>query len=81
MSDVRQKERLEQLLNLENFNETEKIKSVTNIYNELNIKDYTIETIHKYFNNAKNIIQNLNLPPNRKQPLWDFASQLVNRNY
>lgn len=80
-SDVRQKEKLEQILNLKDFDEAEKIKSVTNIYNELNVKDYTIETIHKYFNNARNIIHSLNLPQNNKQPLWDFASQLVNRNY
>ena len=64
-----------------NFYEQQKSKEVTDIYNQLNIKDYTSENIARYFDKAKEIIDNIDLPQAGKQPIWDFARQLVNRNF
>ena len=80
-ADNKQKERLTQLVNMTNFDEQQKIKEVTDIYNQLNIKDYTSENIARYFDKAKEIIDNIDLPQAGKQPIWDFARQLVNRNF
>lgn len=76
-----QKEKLTQLVNMTHFDEQQKIKEVTDIYNQLNIKDYTSENIAHYFDKAKEIIDNVDLPQAAKQPIWDFARQLVNRDF
>lgn len=80
-ADSQQKATLEHWVNTTDFNEADKISSVTNIYNQLRIKEHTIEAISRYFNNAKDILNNIDLPQDNKSPLWDFAAQLMNRNY
>jgi geranylgeranyl diphosphate synthase, type II len=80
-ANARQRETLNHWVNRKEFDETEKISAVTSVYNELGIKEYTIESINGYFDKARAILDGIDLPQQSKQPLWDFATQLVNRNY
>lgn len=80
-ANTAQKQTLERWINATDFIAEEKIAAVTDIYNQLGIKEHTVEAINCYFNQAKATLNNINLLQENKQPLWDFAAQLVNRNY
>ena len=80
-ANAEQKKALEHWVNVDKYDAAEKIAAVTDIYNQLGIKEYTGKVIDKYFDHARTIITNIDLPQANKQPLWDFAAQLVNRNY
>lgn len=80
-ANPQQKQELEHWVNLGEFNEEEKIAAVTAIYDQLQIKEHTSQAITRYFNNAKAILDHIKLPAEAKQPLWDFAAQLINRDY
>ncbi len=81
MANQQQKETLNHWVNLKQYDDAEKISAVTKIYNELGIREYTIGAITNFFDKARTILDGINLPQSAKQPLWDFAAQLVNRNY
>ncbi len=80
-ADGRQRESLGYWVNRKQYDDAEKIGAVTKIYNELGIREYTIESIYGFFDKARAILDGIDLPLSVKQPLWDFAAQLVNRNY
>lgn len=80
-ADARQKAVLEYWINQKQYDDVEKIKAVTGVYDELGIRDYTINSISVFFDRAKAIFDDINLPMENKRPVWDFAAQLVNRNY
>lgn len=80
-ADAKQKAELEYWVGLSKFDEAEKINAVTAIYNSLGIRDYTIEAVSNYFEKAKQTYGEIALPEESKRLLWDFAAQLVNRNY
>lgn len=76
-----QRHTLNQWIEATDFIPQEKITAVTDIYNQLGIKEHTAQAINHYFNEAKATLDDINMPQENKQPLWDFAAQLVNRNY
>lgn len=80
-ADDRQREALGYWVNRKQYDDAEKISAVTKIYNELGIREYTIKSIYGFFDKARAILDGIDLPLSVKQPLWDFAAQLVNRNY
>ena len=57
----------------------EKVKTITEIYRELNIDSLTRELIDEYFTKALGIIEQINIPADRKQTLLEIAGQMVNR--
>ena len=60
---------------------TEKIKSVLDIYNKLNIKEITEKEIEKYFSKGLKELDLINIPNNRKEPLRNFVNQLLGRKH
>jgi len=58
----------------------EKIKGVTSLFNELNVKEMTEKRIRDYYELAITSLENLNRPEDRKTELYNFASFLMNRN-
>jgi geranylgeranyl diphosphate synthase type II len=81
LADSRQLDQLNHWTQLTTFNEQEKIAAVTEIYNELNIKELTAEKINHYFTEAQHTLSSINLPVEGKQSLQEFALSLINRSY
>ena len=64
----------------DNSNELEeKVKAVTDIYNELNIKELTEKKIQFYFDKAFELLARLRVAPARRQVLENFTRDLINR--
>lgn len=75
-----QKDELLGWLKEKNFDPAEKIRAVTAIFDNLNIKDITAKRVRGYYQQALDNLQNLNRPEERKTELYNFASFLMNRN-
>ena len=76
-----QRQELERWMKLKEYVAEEKIKAVTQLYNDLSIRELCIERIGHYFNEAKDILMAVELPESSKQHLWEFAAHLINRKY
>lgn len=63
----------------QNDDANEKIKRVTQIFNELNIGDTTEKLKEKYQQQAIGYLEKVNAPPARKKILGALASSLINR--
>jgi geranylgeranyl diphosphate synthase type II len=59
----------------------EKVAAVTGIYNNLEIREQATQAIQTYADKAFATLNQLNLPPDRKQYLRDFADGLLVREY
>lgn len=57
----------------------EKIQSVTDIYNRLDIPSITLRAIDRYYAEAEAELRSLALPADRWQPLWQYACSLLGR--
>ncbi len=73
------KEELNRWITMKTFDKTEKVNAVRGIYDQLGIRQRTEEKISTYFNSGFTSLEQLNAPSDRKQPLLQFAHQLVNR--
>jgi geranylgeranyl diphosphate synthase type II len=63
----------------EDFNRTEKINAVTDIYNNLNIRDITQSKIMDLFRKARLLLNKVSVSKERKSVLEEFAFQLMKR--
>lgn len=79
LSNDSQRKELQKWLDAKEYDEQEKINAITAIYNELNIREVATNIINKYFDEAKKVYNNLNVPEEKKALLWDFVKTLVNR--
>lgn len=57
----------------------EKIAAVTAIYDAVGVKWATTHRINEFFHQARMLLEQLNLPLETKQPLWEFAMSLMER--
>ncbi|EGG50465.1 polyprenyl synthetase [Paraprevotella xylaniphila YIT 11841] len=75
------RERLEQWLKKEEgtYVPEEKIAAVTALYNKMGIRALCDEKIRFYYERAREILDKVNLPEERKEPLWEMAQSLLNR--
>ena len=75
------RERLEQWLEKEEgtYAPEEKIAAVTELYDKMGIRALCDEKIRFYFERAREILDKVNLPEERKEPLWEMAQSLLNR--
>jgi geranylgeranyl diphosphate synthase type II len=64
----------------DNFNATEKIKSVKEIFNLLGIKELVNAKIDSYFDKAAQYLHQLDVDDAKKQALREFAESLHHRN-
>jgi len=70
---------LRALINKKDFDNEEKVKAVTDIYNELDIRQYAETEVHQYADKAFKALDEINLPEDHKQYLRDFADGLMVR--
>ena len=73
------KEELQQWINAPQFNPTEKVEAVTNIYNFLNVKELATKEMKKQYELAKTFLNPIPVDDNKKQQLIDFADSLMIR--
>lgn len=57
----------------------EKIAAVTALYDAVGVKRTTSNRINEFFHQARMLLEQLNLPLETKQPLWEFAMSLMER--
>lgn len=68
-------------LNLKTFDSKEKVKSVTAIYDSLNIKQLSEELMNDFADKAYQALNEIQLAENQKQTLNDFAALLIQREH
>jgi geranylgeranyl diphosphate synthase type II len=78
-ADIKQKERLIDLLTKEEFDREEKVATVVDIFNQLDIQELTERKIREFYSTALSNLEHLNRPEDRKTELYNFASFLMNR--
>lgn len=67
-------------INKTDFEETEKIKAVTEIYNELNLKETSADIIHAYYEKGISYLDLVNVDYTKKKELRELAENLLTRN-
>jgi geranylgeranyl diphosphate synthase, type II len=72
-------EKLNYWLNAKDFDNSEKVSEVTNIYNVLNIKVQVEALMENYFQKCFLDIESLSLPAEKKQVLTTFFKELTER--
>jgi len=70
---------LEKWLSLTTFNPSEKVKIVTQIYNQLGIKEVTEQKIQSYFDKAFTCLEKMTLAPEKRILLTEFAQMIMQR--
>jgi len=70
---------LNTLLTNKQFDNTEKVKAVTDIYNSLDVRQYAETEMQEYADKAFKALDAINLPEEHKQYLRDFADGLMVR--
>ncbi|MEM8567381.1 MAG: polyprenyl synthetase family protein [Bacteroidota bacterium] len=73
------KSELERWLELENFDAVDKVKAITQIYDNLGIKELTEAKMNQYFGSGFDSLRKLDAPLNRKSLLREFAEALIGR--
>ena len=73
------KQKLDYWLKQTEFENTEKVQAVTDIYNQLSIREITETKINTYFDKAFECLDSLNVVDNRKAELKAFTSMLIDR--
>jgi len=79
LANPEQKEKLTYWIKKKDFDETNKIKAVKQIYNDLNIKEITRETIKKYYQKAIREMESINISSERKKELISFTGKMIKR--
>ncbi|SMO49589.1 polyprenyl synthetase family protein [Solitalea koreensis] len=75
------KDELKHWINIPIFDADEKVKAVTNIYNQLNIREQAENMMHSFVVKAMDHINCIEVTPERKKQLIDFAGQLMVREH
>ncbi len=80
-ADDSQRATLSKWITATNFDEQEKVKAVTAIYDELGIAALTRSKIDEYFEEAFRALKKVNASLNRKSVLRQFATVLMDRDH
>ena len=73
------KENLDKWLNTKTFDNVEKVKAVTEIYDSLGIKQLAEAKINDYFDKGLKCLDALKVDEERKTELRAFAEMLIDR--
>lgn len=80
-ADDSQRAELQKWISLKDFDKQEKIKSVTDLYNQIGIKELCEKKIAYYFGEANKYLDQVDVDEDRKQNLRDFTKSMMKRNY
>ncbi|MGM0621325.1 MAG: polyprenyl synthetase family protein [Bacteroidota bacterium] len=76
-----QREKLEKWMEPKEFDPNEKIEAVSDIFNQLKVKDLTERKIDSYFTLASDILDAMPVERKRKQPLKELSNKMLGRNH
>ena len=79
-ADEVQRKELERWINATEFDPEEKIAAVTSLYNQTGVKSICQDLINAYFDEARNVLDKVNLPEEHKSLLWQYALTLLGRD-
>ncbi len=80
-ANKQQHEELISRLSIKNSDPNEKIKTFIDIYNNLNVKDETLNQINNYLELAITDINDISINSNSKESLYQFVDYIRNRNH
>ena len=78
-ADARQRQELERWLMAKHYEPAEKVKAVTDLYNQIGVGQRCEEMVEAYYSDGLAVLDSIGLPQERKQALKDFACSLMNR--
>lgn len=79
LASPEQKRILNEWIGKETFVPSEKIEAVTNIYNELNLKEITSAKMQRYYDKAMEHLDKLNVSPEKLTVLKEVSNRLMYR--
>ena len=79
-ANAEQRKELEQWIAAKDFNREEKIAAVTRLYDEIGIRQLCEEKINYYFSQARKTLSQVQVPEDRKAPLFAYMDDLLHRN-
>jgi len=80
-ADATSRDQLERWLTLKDFQPDEKIKAVTAIFDQTNVKDFCQQEIERHYNMALECLKATQTEIGRKEPLMKLAAGLMNRTF
>ncbi len=81
LADASRHKELQKWLGAKKFNDEEKVKAVRKIYDDLGIREITLELITEYFERAIRELRHVSAPMPRKTALRQFAERLIDRDH
>lgn len=75
-----QRAELEAWITASEYDADEKVSAVTALYNQIGVRQLCEELINNYFDQAEVLLEQVNLPSERKELLWQYALGLLGRN-
>ncbi len=81
IANSEQKKKLQEEYLAENSDTDSKIRTVINIYDQLNIKSITASLANDYFNKALGFLERIGVPAERKEELVQMTESLVGRDH
>jgi geranylgeranyl diphosphate synthase type II len=79
LSDKTSRDELISWINKDSYNEPEKIKAVTAIYDKLNLKEKSENLINEYYKKAVACLDRVDVGKERKTELYKLAENLMSR--
>ena len=74
-----QREQLMKWINAKEFDRNEKVKAVTELYNEIGIRELCEQKIEEYYQKSLVYLAKVNLPEERKAELKAYAAEMMKR--
>lgn len=74
-----EKQRLDKWLSITDFDKDEKVKQVTDIFDNLGVRHLTEQKIGEYFDVSRKCLESLHVVPEKKHELAAFMDYLINR--
>ena len=75
-----QRKELEAWITASEYDADEKVAAVTALYNQIGVRQLCEELVNDYFDQAEVLLEQVNLPLERKELLWQYALGLLGRN-
>ena len=79
-ANARQQAELERWITAVDFDRQEKVKAVTQLYDEIGIRQLCEQKINYYFDQARQTLDEVAVPDSSKQALRDYMDDMLHRN-
>jgi len=79
-ANARQRAELERWITAVDFDRQEKVKAVTQLYDEIGIRQLCEQKINYYFDQARQTLDEVAVPGSSKQALRDYMDDMLHRN-